>query len=84
MPREGSSMASQSQGLTLEAIRPLFPLLERNSAGSILVDEASRLIWINACYCRLLGIDDPARVIGRPGAEVIPQNRMHEVVRSGR
>lgn len=84
MPREDSTMAHQSQGLTLEAIRPLFPLLERNSAGSILVDEASRLLWINACYCRLLGIDDPARVIGRPVAEVIPHTRMPEVVRSGR
>ena len=84
MPRDDSSMASQSHGLTLEAIRPLFPLLERNSAGAILVDEASRLIWINACYCRLLGIDDPARVIGRPVAEVIPRTRMPEVVRSGR
>lgn len=84
MPREESSMAAHSQGLSLEAIRPLFPLLERNSAGAILVDEASRLVWINACYCRLLGIDDPASVIGRPVGETIPHTRMPEVVRSGR
>ncbi|MFQ3790321.1 sigma-54 interaction domain-containing protein [Halomonas sp. A29] len=84
MPRDDSILASHSQGLTLEAIRPLFPLLERNSAGAILVDAESRLIWINACYCRLLGIDDAARVIGRPVAEVIPHTRMPEVVRSGR
>ncbi|WP_234283718.1 MULTISPECIES: sigma-54 interaction domain-containing protein [Halomonadaceae] len=83
MPRDDSTMAGHRQGLTLEAIRPLFPLLERNSAGAILVDESSRLIWINACYCRLLGIDDPASVIGRPVGEVIPHTRMPEVVRSG-
>ncbi|MCG6658606.1 sigma 54-interacting transcriptional regulator [Halomonas campisalis] len=84
MPREDSTVASQSQSLTLEAIRPLFPLLERNSAGAILVDEASRLTWINDSYCRLLGIDDPAKALGRPVGEVIPHTRMPEVVRSGR
>jgi transcriptional regulator with PAS, ATPase and Fis domain len=84
MPRDDSLMDANGHGLTLEAIRPLFPLLERNSAGAILVDEASRLIWINACYCQLLGIDDPTSVIGRPVIEVIPHTRMPEVVRSGR
>ncbi|MBD3896666.1 sigma 54-interacting transcriptional regulator [Halomonas sp. ML-15] len=72
------------RGLTLESISALFPVFEQASAGAISVDAESRLTWINDSYCRLLGIEDPETVIGRPVAEVIPTTRMPEVVRSGR
>ncbi|MCE9663043.1 sigma 54-interacting transcriptional regulator [Halomonas sp. M5N1S17] len=75
---------SLGEGLTLEAIRPLFSLFEHASTGAISVDAEARLTWINDSYCRLLGIEDPASAIGRPVAEVVPHTRMPEVVRNGR
>ncbi len=59
-------------------------LFSELSEGTLAVDRESRITWINRKYCRLLGIDDPGAVLGRPVEEVIPRSRMRQVVESGR
>lgn len=71
-------------GLTRDLIEALFPMFEQASAGAIAVDGQSRITWINSSYSHLLGLGDPARVIGKPVRQLIPQTRMPEVVESGK
>ena len=75
---------SHKNGLTRELIEALFPMFEQASAGGIAVDCDSRIIWINRSYSHLLGLGDPAGVIGKPVRQVIPQTRMPEVVDTGK
>ncbi|MCP1673832.1 transcriptional regulator with PAS, ATPase and Fis domain [Natronocella acetinitrilica] len=70
-------------GLTMEVVSALFPIFEQASAGAIAVDDQARITWINGSYCELLGVKDPATVIGKHVTEVIPPSRMPEVVRNG-
>ena len=71
-------------GLTRELIEALFPIFEQASAGAIAVDRNARITWINSSYSELLGLGDPASVIGRPVRQLIPQTRMPEVLESGK
>jgi transcriptional regulator with PAS, ATPase and Fis domain len=71
-------------GLTRDLIEALFPMFEEASAGAIAVDGESRITWINSSYSHLLGLGDPARVIGKPVRQLIPHTRMPEVVESGK
>lgn len=75
---------SRKNGLTRELIEALFPMFEQASAGAIAVDCDSRITWINSRYAELLGLNDPASVIGRPVRQIIPQTRMPEVVDTGK
>lgn len=70
-------------GLTRDLIEALFPMFEEASAGAIAVDREARITWINSSYSRLLGIPEPAAVIGLPVRQVIPHTRMPEVVETG-
>lgn len=70
--------------LTRDLISALFPMFEQASAGAIVVDLDTRITWLNASYAVLLGVDEPAAVIGKPIRQVIPQTRMPEVVETGR
>lgn len=69
--------------LTRDLISALFPMFEQASAGAIVVDLDTRITWINASYAALLGIEEPATIIGRHVRDVIPQTRMPEVVETG-
>ncbi|MFT0139994.1 sigma-54 interaction domain-containing protein [Alcanivoracaceae bacterium MT1] len=75
---------NDKSGLTRDLIEALFPMFEQASAGGIAVDRQARITWINASYASLLGIEDPAAVIGEPVRRVIPMTRMPEVVETGR
>ncbi|KPP96836.1 MAG: transcriptional regulator [Marinobacter sp. HL-58] len=75
---------NNKSGLTRDLIEALFPMFEQASAGAIVVDLDSRITWINASYATLLGVSDPAAVIGKPIRQVIPHTRMPEVVETGR
>ncbi|WP_133491682.1 sigma-54-dependent Fis family transcriptional regulator [Alcanivorax sp. 24] len=75
---------NDKSGLTRDLIEALFPMFEQASAGGIAVDRQARITWINANYASLLGIEDPAAVIGEPVRRVIPMTRMPEVVETGR
>ena len=75
---------SSKSRLTRDLISALFPMFEQASAGAIVVDLNARITWINASYATLLGVNDPAAVIGKPIRQVIPQTRMPEVVETGR
>jgi len=70
--------------LTRDLISALFPMFEQASAGAIVVDVDTRITWINASYATLLGVEEPASVIGKPVRQIIPQTRMPEVVETGR
>ena len=71
-------------GLTRELIEALFPMFDEASAGAIAVDRQSRITWINSSYSQLLGLKEPATVIGRQVRQVIPETRMPEVVETGK
>lgn len=75
---------NNKSGLTRDLIEALFPMFEQASAGAIVVDLDCRITWINASYATLLGVPDPAGVIGKPIRQVIPHTRMPEVVQTGR
>ncbi|MDN6319541.1 MAG: sigma 54-interacting transcriptional regulator [Marinobacter sp.] len=70
--------------LTRELIEALFPMFEEASAGAIAVDRQSRITWINNRYSQLLGLKEPATVIGRQVRQIIPETRMPEVVETGK
>lgn len=76
--------SSNKSGLTRDLISALFPMFEQASAGAIVVDLETRITWINASYATLLGVQEPAAVVGKPVRQVIPQTRMPEVVETGR
>ncbi len=60
--------------------RTLFHRLESLCEGAVVVDTASRIVWINDRYVRRFGLRDAAEAIGRDVEEVIPSSRMREVV----
>ncbi|RFA24748.1 sigma-54-dependent Fis family transcriptional regulator [Alkalilimnicola ehrlichii] len=74
---------NNANGLTTEIVDTLIPLFEETSAGAIAVDCEARITWINRFYAHVLGVSDPAALIGKPIIEIIPASRMHEVVRTG-
>ncbi|MFO8141144.1 MAG: sigma 54-interacting transcriptional regulator [Marinobacter sp.] len=71
-------------GLTRDLIEALFPMFEAASAGAIAVDRHARITWINSSYAHLLGLGDPARAVGKPVRQMIPQTRLPEVVETGK
>ncbi|SFL94688.1 Transcriptional regulator containing PAS, AAA-type ATPase, and DNA-binding Fis domains [Marinobacter zhejiangensis] len=81
MPK--SFIDNNNIGPTRDLIEALFPLFEQASAGAIAVDSDSRITWINASYASLLGLKNPQAAIGKDVRGVIPQTRMHEVVKTG-
>jgi len=76
-PFEGSG------GLMRRIMPSLFESLEKQSEGTVAVDRDARIIWINAKYAKMLGVD-AAAAIGRDIEEVIPQSLLRQVVTTGR
>jgi transcriptional regulator with PAS, ATPase and Fis domain len=75
---------NNKNGLTRELIEALFSIFEQASAGAIAVDCDDRITWINSSYSHMLGLGDPAEVIGKPVRQMIPQTRMPEVIKTGK
>lgn len=75
---------NNKNGLTQELIEALFSIFEQASAGAIAVDCNDHITWINRSYSHLLGLGDPAEVIGKPVRQMIPQTRMPEVIETGK
>ena len=64
-------------------MKTFFDHLANLSEGLVVVDKDARVVWMNAAYPRLLGIDDVESVIGRPVEEVIPNSLLRSIVGSG-
>ncbi len=64
-------------------MKTFFDHLANLSEGLVVVDKDARVVWMNAAYPKLLGIDDIAPMIGRPVEEVIPNSLLRSVVGSG-
>ncbi|OAT81070.1 sigma-54 interaction domain-containing protein [Desulfotomaculum copahuensis] len=58
-------------------------ILDSIHEGLLAVDAAGRVTLFNRAARRLMGLS-AARVLGRPVAEVIPNTRLHLVLKSGR
>ncbi|MCB1910034.1 MAG: sigma 54-interacting transcriptional regulator [Rhodocyclaceae bacterium] len=82
MPEGGRAPLSREEASA--RLREALTLFSDISEGTMSVDRQSRIDWISEKYCRLLGIDDPDSVLGRPVEEVIPESRMRQVVETGR
>lgn len=57
-------------------------IFEQAYDGVIFVDETGIVTRITNAYCRFLGVD-PKQAIGRHVTEIIPNSRMHIVVKTG-
>lgn len=60
----------------------LTQILETAFQWFVVVDEESRILYINEDYCRFLQVSRE-EAIGKPVDEIIENTRMHEVVRTG-
>jgi transcriptional regulator with PAS, ATPase and Fis domain len=66
------------------AIQSLFDTLDAHCEGTVIVDRAGCIVWINANYADRFGFSDPVETIGRRVEEVIPNSLLAEVARTGR
>lgn len=73
----------QSENVRDLAMHTLFDHLANISEGLVVVDRDARVVWMNAQYPKLLGIDDITPMIGRPVEEVIPNTMLRTVVETG-
>ncbi|MGE5384378.1 MAG: sigma-54 interaction domain-containing protein [Betaproteobacteria bacterium] len=64
-------------------MKTFFDHLANLSEGLVVVDKDARVIWMNAAYPKLLGIEDIGPMMGRPVEEVIPNSLLRSVVGSG-
>jgi transcriptional regulator with PAS, ATPase and Fis domain len=74
--------------LDFESIQPvamqaLLSLFNDSCFGSLVVDEQSRITWIDDRYVAFLGLKGPHDALGKVVEEVIPNSRMREVVATG-
>ena len=60
----------------------MFDCFESLCEGTLIVDKAARVIWINERYAHRLGID-PAAALGQEVEAIIPNSLMRQVVTSG-
>ena len=61
----------------------MFDCLEELCEGTMVVDKAARVVWINDRYAARLHID-PAKAIGQEVENVIPNSLMRQVVQTGK
>ena len=65
------------------SMQSLFENLDALCEGTVVVDRAARIVWINERYATRLGAISADDAVGRPIEEVIPNSLMREVVNSG-
>jgi transcriptional regulator with PAS, ATPase and Fis domain len=68
--------------LQQKAMQSMFDCFESLCEGTLIVDLAARVIWINERYAHRLGID-PASALGQEVEAIIPNSLMRQVVTSG-
>jgi transcriptional regulator with PAS, ATPase and Fis domain len=68
--------------LQQKAMQSMFGCFEGLCEGTVIVDRASRVVWINDRYAARLNID-PHLAIGKEIEEIIPNSLMRQVVNSG-
>ncbi len=75
-------LLQESHGLMQRIVLSLFEALEKQSQGTIAVNRDARIMWINAKYAKILGVD-PTAAIGHDIEEIIPQSLLRRVVTTG-
>lgn len=65
------------------ALQSLFHTLEEYSEGTVMVDEACKIVWINTAYAHRFGYTTPEEALGKTVEEVIPNSQLREVIRTG-
>jgi len=68
--------------LQQQAMQSMFDCFESLCEGTLIVDKAARVIWINERYAQRLGVD-PAEALGQEVEALIPNSLMRQVVTSG-
>jgi transcriptional regulator with PAS, ATPase and Fis domain len=71
-----------SSRLQQKAMQSMFDCFEGLCEGTLIVDREARVVWINDRYAARLNVD-PARAIGRPVEDIIPNSLMRRVVETG-
>ena len=78
-----SSLPLQDPSLLQQkAMQSMFDCIESLCEGALIVDRASRIVWLNDRYADRLGID-PVTAIGQEIEAVIPNSLMRQVVDTG-
>ena len=80
MPR---SAPFDYEDIRRRAMQSLFESFDSLCEGTIVVDGAARIVWINERYAQRFGLAHADEAIGREVEEIIPSSLMREVVRSG-
>ncbi|QTA37873.1 sigma-54-dependent transcriptional regulator [Thermosipho ferrireducens] len=65
----------------MELVKFFRTVLESIIEGVIIVDEDARVLYFNKMAARLLNL--PSDIVGKPVTEVVPNTRLHIVVRTG-
>ncbi len=60
-----------------------FQRMEEAASGTLVVDANGVIVWIDAKYGKLLGVD-PSQAVGRQIAELLPTSRIPEVLETGK
>ena len=69
--------------LQQKALQSVFDCFEDLCEGTMVVDKAARVVWINDRYAARLHID-PVKAIGQDVESIIPESLMREVVQTGK
>ena len=65
-----------------QAMQSMFDCFEGLCEGTVIVDRAARVVWINDRYAARLNVD-PERAIGQEIEAIIPNSLMRQVVATG-
>ena len=65
-----------------KAMQSMFDCFEELCEGTVIVDKAARVVWINDRYAARLGVD-PKLAIGQEIEVIIPNSLMRQVVTTG-
>ena len=68
--------------LQQKAMQSMFDCFEGLCEGTVIVDKAARVVWINDRYAARLGVD-PVKAIGQDIEAIIPHSLMRQVVSTG-
>jgi transcriptional regulator with PAS, ATPase and Fis domain len=68
--------------LQQKAMHSMFDCFEGLCEGTVIVDRAARVVWINDRYAARLGID-PVKALGQEIEAIIPNSLMRQVVVTG-
>ena len=68
--------------LQQKAMQSMFDCFEGLCEGTVIVDRAARVVWINDRYAARLDVD-PAQALGQEIEAIIPNSLMRQVVATG-